>query len=163
MAYISGKETPAEIIIIAYGMEDGLRAFYEKMIEETEHQKISELFGKLAKIEVAHKKRLLRLYGEYRQGETDLHSFEDEESEKVMEGGLTVDEFISNNRSALETTVDVLAMAMTLEAQALDLYMRYAHRSEHHETREILFRTSEEEKTHLREIGSLLDKEFQKS
>ena len=47
---------------------------------------------------------------------------------------------------------------MTLEAQAMDLYMRYAQRSEDPEVKNLLFDMANEEKAHLKSLGDLLDK-----
>jgi rubrerythrin len=44
-----------------------------------------------------------------------------------------------------------------LETQALDLYLRFAHRSDQPQTREILFTRAGEEKAHLASLGRLLE------
>ncbi len=45
---------------------------------------------------------------------------------------------------------------MMLEAQAMDLYMRYAERSEDQQVKDILFKLADEEKAHLKSLGDLL-------
>jgi rubrerythrin len=57
-----------------------------------------------------------------------------------------------------KTAARVLDFAMTLEAQAMDLYMRYAQRSEDPEVKNLLFDMANEEKAHLKSLGDLLDK-----
>jgi len=47
---------------------------------------------------------------------------------------------------------------MMLEAQGMDLYLRYAERSENTRVREILFGMAEDEKAHLKSLGNLLEK-----
>jgi rubrerythrin len=47
---------------------------------------------------------------------------------------------------------------MMLEAQAMDLYMRYAEKSEDSEVKKVLFKMANEEKAHLKSLGDLLDK-----
>ena len=64
MALINGEETPSEILMIAYGLEEGLRSFYAQMASQSEDRTINELFTKLSNLEVAHKNRLFRLYSE---------------------------------------------------------------------------------------------------
>ena len=44
-------------------------------------------------------------------------------------------------------------MAMMLEAQALDLYLRTSHRCEERETKEVLHTFADEEKKHLTMLG----------
>jgi len=57
----------------------------------------------------------------------------------------------------LKSPGDVLETALTLETQALDLYLRFAGRMEDPETKQVLFRLGDEEKTHLAALGRLLD------
>ena len=49
-------------------------------------------------------------------------------------------------------------LAMMLEAQAMDLYMRYAGKSEDQQVKEILYKMADEEKAHLTSLGQLLAK-----
>ena len=70
-------------------------------------------------------------------------------------GGLTTEEFIAENRSAMKTVSDILDVAMMLEAQALDLYMRYSQKTKEPESKETLYNIAEEEKAHLDALGHL--------
>jgi rubrerythrin len=45
---------------------------------------------------------------------------------------------------------------MMLETQSLDLYLRFAEKSNNRETKEVLFKIAEEEKEHLAALGNLL-------
>ncbi len=76
-----------------------------------------------------------------------------------MGGGLTTEEFINQYRPVLETVKGVLTMAIIVETQALDLYMRYAERMRDEKSKAILYDIAEEEKVHLKELGKLLDKQ----
>jgi rubrerythrin len=51
-----------------------------------------------------------------------------------------------------------LDAAMMFEAQALDLYMRCAERSEDGDRARILHELAEQEKSHLRVLGRLMDR-----
>jgi rubrerythrin len=73
-----------------------------------------------------------------------------------MEGGFTADDFNAHNRSALTTTEGVLSLAMMLEAQAMDLYLRYADRRVDSQAKKILCQIADEEKAHLHSQGALL-------
>ena len=57
-----------------------------------------------------------------------------------------------------KTAARVLEFAMMLEAQAMDLYMRYAEASKESEVKNLLFDMANEEKAHLKSLGELLDK-----
>ena len=56
------------------------------------------------------------------------------------------------------TTVEnLLSLAMMLEAQALDLYTRYAQKVEDVQSRSVLHDIAEDEKGHLTALGSLME------
>ena len=158
LALVRGDETPAEIIVLAYGMEEGLRGFYAAMISEVNDQEVAVTFTKLAEIEVRHKDTLFRLHRELDPSVPDVETFEAKIVGKLMEGGLTTEEFLDKNRPAMQTVPDVLSVAMMIETQALDLYLRYSDKIENEKTKEVLWRIGDEEKAHLEVLGSLMEK-----
>ena len=158
MAFLRGDESLPEIIVLAYGMEEGLGGFYRAMALETSREDVKAMFEKLAAIERRHKQRLFELYQRRETSVTDVGAFEAQILSKAMEGGLTTEEFMAAYRTALETVPAVLDLAMTIEAQALDLYLRYSERSTDPETRNLLRGIADEEKSHLAALGDLMDK-----
>ena len=76
---------------------------------------------------------------------------------KAVEGGLTTDEYMQMFRPDLESAVDVISLAMSIEAQALDLYTRAAGRSENQRSQGALKKIAEEERVHLKQLGALMD------
>jgi sulfur-carrier protein adenylyltransferase/sulfurtransferase len=74
-----------------------------------------------------------------------------------MEGGFTTPEFLEQNRPAMKTIPGVLDIAMMLETQALDLYMRYSQRIDDDNSKKVLYDIAEEEKAHLGSLGRLLE------
>ncbi len=157
MGLLSGEESPEEIVVIAYGMEQGLGDFYSAMAEEVDEPDVTKLFIKLAGIEEEHKQRLLKVYISIDQSISDKDSFESRVVSSTMEGGFTTEEFLENNRDALKTVPDVINIAMMLETQALDLYLRYSQRVTGDRSKNVLFEIAEEEKAHLRTLGRLMD------
>lgn len=160
MAFVTGNETPTEIIPIAYGMEEGLRVFYMEMSSKVDDKTLSDLFRKLADMEAHHKDRLFRAYKSLDPNASDLQAFETQILKKSMEGGLTMDEFLAANHPALQTPEDIINMAMSLETQSLDLYLRYSQKSEDPQTKEVLYKLGDEEKAHLSSLGEMLEKLF---
>ena len=75
----------------------------------------------------------------------------------TLEGGFKMQEFLEKNESYLDTVPHVLDLAMMLETQALDLYLRLARRCSQAPTREVLFSIAQEEKAHLASLGRLLE------
>ena len=63
-------------------------------------------------------------------GSQDLESFEASIVPDTLEGGFDAKEFLETNKAHLQTVPQVLDLAMMLETQALDLYLRFADRCE---------------------------------
>lgn len=159
MLFLKGDESAEDIIVLAYGMEEGLRKFYISMAEKFKGQESADTLGKLASIEDTHKQKLLEIYKRLDTSVKDRETFELKIVSQAMEGGLTTEEFINQYRPVLETVRGVLTMAITVETQALDLYMRYAERMRDEKSKTVLYNIAEEEKIHLKELGKLLDKQ----
>jgi len=158
MVSVTGSETAAEIVMLAFGQEEGLRSFYAAMALETTDHEVADLFLKLANIEDGHKERLFSLHKTLDpSASADRSVFEATVADKAMEGGLTGEEFLEQNRPAMQTAEDVLSMAMMIETQALDLYLRYMGKSGREEAKKVLAEIAEEEKSHLKELGRLMD------
>jgi len=154
---VKGDESPAAIIVLAYGMEKALQLFYETLKQQSPDQELQELFGKLAQVEVRHEQRLFEVYGRVASGGQDLATFEATVVPQTLEGGFNADEFLAANKSHLQTVVQVLDLAMMLETQALDLYLRFAERSDQPQTKEVLYALAGEEKAHLASLGRLME------
>ena len=159
---VRGDETPAEIITLAYGMEKALQLFYETLQQQSPDQAIQDLFGKLARVEGGHAQRLFEVYAQVEPGGQDLQAFEAGVVPRTLEGGFDAQEFLETNQSHLQTAPQVLDLAMMLETQALDLYLRFADRCSQAQTKEVLFTLAEEEKAHLASLGRLLEEKLRK-
>ena len=157
MVLLTGHETSEEVIILAYGLETGLKDFYTRINETTDDSDVSELLGKLAKIEDNHRQRLFNLYASLVPGTVDQQSIETSAESGILEGGFETDTFIEQNRPAMQTSVGVLDVAMMLEIQAMDLYMRYAEKSFDDQAKQIFFDLANEEKAHLKRLGDLMN------
>ncbi|MBW2343382.1 MAG: sulfurtransferase, partial [Deltaproteobacteria bacterium] len=110
-----------------------------------------------AKIEENHKQRLFELYSTLDPTVTDREAFEGNIVSDMMEGGFTTEEFLEQNRDSMKTVPDVLSIAMMLETQALDLYMRYSEKAKDEKSKTVLYDIAEEEKAHLASLGRLME------
>jgi rubrerythrin len=156
MELLRGDETPGEITSFAYGMETALGRFYAVMSERTEDEELGELFSKLATIEQRHKEMVYSLYRSVEASGLDMPSFESRVRSQVMEGGFDIEAFLKENEPLMKTVPDALNVAMMIETQAMDLYLRYADSSEEVSTKEVLFKIADEEKAHLSLLGRLM-------
>src|SRR5512137_1093494 len=62
MTPLRGNETPQEVIVLAYGMEQGLADFYSRVSAMTHDSEAKKIIGKLVQIEEKHKDKLFALY-----------------------------------------------------------------------------------------------------
>lgn len=150
---------PERIIPLAYGLEEGLRSFYDAMSSLVKGEQVVSLFQTLASIEVKHKQQLYNLYTEHSSSVPDKKTFEEDIVARILEGGFTTEEYIAKNQAVIKTVQDVIELAMTIETQALDLYSRLAERSEVESTRKIFYSLVDAEKAHLKNLGELFDRE----
>lgn len=154
---LMGDESPLEVIAFAYGMEQGLGEFYSSAAGMIEDKDVAGLLRKLARIEEKHKQKLLDLYMTQNTTGRGSEAFEAEIMNEMMEGGFTTKEFLEKNRPVMETTADILSLAMMLETQALDLYLRYSQKAEDEESRRVLYGIAEDEKAHLAALGDMME------
>lgn len=161
LEWFAGKESVADMLVAAYGLEAGLRDFYLSMVEKVRRQEIQDLFRKLSDIERIHQDRVFREYLEISGETVDRETFENEWVVEAMEGGLTTEEYLRMVRPDWDSAADILSLAMSIEAQALDLYSRAAEESPSAPGKEALKRIAEEERMHLRQLGRLLDEVVQ--
>jgi len=152
-----GSETLEEILKVAYSLEMGLREFYLSMQDKVEGREVKGLFGRLAEIEVHHEQRILDEYNQATGAALSREEFESQVTVRAMEGGLTTEEYTALFQPDWNSVQDILGMAMTIEAQAMDLYMRTADTCAG-SSKEALLRIADEEKTHLRLLGEMADK-----
>ena len=157
MAALTGDESPVEVIALAYGMEQGLGEFYTSAAHMVGDKDVVGLLRKLARIEENHKENLFDIYTTLNTGKQGRETFEAGAMSDMMEGGFTTDDFLEKNRPAMETTADILNLAMMLETQALDLYLRYSRKAEDEKSREVLNRIAEDEKAHLAALGHMME------
>ena len=150
-------------LLVAYSMEQGLRDFYLTLMDRVTNEKAKALFKKLADIEINHKHRIFEEYRRIDNSKTTLEAFEADLLPDILEGGMTTDEYLALYNPDLESSVEVISLAMAIEAQALDLYHRAAQIAEDDENIAVLLRIAAEERVHLNELGKLLDNQGESS
>lgn len=153
----SDMENPCDVLKIAYSLEQGLREFYLGMEKESERKEVKSLFATLAEIEIKHQEEILAAYGEYCTEPVDRQTFELEVEAHAMEGGLSTEEYLDLFDPDLSSEKDVISLAMSIEAQAHDLYMRLGARLENIQAKEAVNKIANDEKKHLESLGRLMD------
>jgi len=156
---LTGKESIEETLVAAYSLEAGLCDFYLSMIEKVRQKDIQNLFQKLASIEIVHQDRIFNEYLQVSEKQVNREAFDNDLVINAVEGGLTTDEYIQMFQPDWESAVDILSLAMSIEAQALDLYIRASEKSSDGQIREAMKKIAEEERAHLEQLGNLMDEQ----
>ncbi len=156
LALFSNPDSAEDILKTAYSLEEGLQDFYLRTMQEVSQPEVIKLFRKLADIEDIHKEKLFEEYTRL-TGNEDLVAFEKELQQNNLEGGMTTEEYLDRFKPDLNNEIDVISLAMSIEAQALDLYTRAGRQTKDDDNRKMLERIAAEEKYHLEQLGSLLD------
>lgn len=157
----TGSESLKDLIVVAYGLESGLLELYESMQSKVDNQEVLELFQKLARIERTHKGRLFQEYQKLDHADiADEKDFEQQIVIQALEGGLSTEEMMNRMQPAQDLVHKILDLAMSIEAQAWDLYQRAADRQQDKEGRLLLGQLVDEEKSHLLQLGRLLERHY---
>jgi rubrerythrin len=157
LALFDGTESPEDTLMIAYSLEAGLRDFYLSMTKKVQAVPVRDLFLKLSDIEIKHQDRLFDEYLLVSGKNVDRESFDSEIAVPAVEGGLTTDEYIAMFKPDLESPGDVISLAMSIEAQALDLYTRASEKGGDKQSKSVLQKIAQEERTHLEQLGNLFN------
>jgi rubrerythrin len=157
LALLTGKESIEETLVAAYSLEAGLRDFYLSMIAKVQLQDIKDLFRKLSDIETLHQDRIFNEYLQVSGKTVSRETFDKDVVVNAVEGGMTTDEYVQMYQPDWESAVDIISLAMSIEAQALDLYTRASERSADPRSKEALHKIAEEERVHLEQLGKLMD------
>jgi len=157
LEFVRGGETPAEIVRMAYGMEAGLKRFHEEVLARTDEEKLADLLKSLIRAEEKHMETVLRLAASENVSQEVLAEIKGESGGEIMEGGGSVGEFLTANERYLHSVPGFMELAMMVETQALDLYLRMAAQCANEATRNVLLAISEEEKGHLGMLGRYMD------
>ncbi len=158
LAWLRGDETAPELVVLAYGLEGGLAEFYTAQARAHTEEAVVRLLEDLAAVERRHQERLARLFDSLNGAATDRAALAEEAEAAAVEGGWTTAEFVALFGAAFTSPAKVLEVAMAVEAQALDLYLRCVEVSAAAETQSVLHDLAAEEKGHLAALGGLLEK-----
>lgn len=150
----TGAESPEAVLKIAYSLEEGLRDFYLTMAGQADLAEVKQLFEKLSDIEIKHQDAIINAYRALGH-ETDRETFSGQV--KAMEGGLTTREYLDLFQPDLSSPKEVVSLAMSIEAQALDLYYRAGTGFENPDARAATLKIADEEKVHLESLGKLME------
>jgi rubrerythrin len=160
MDLLEGVRYAVDILPIALALEEGARIYYDGVGTLLADAEAGELFAALVEAEEGHKGKLVEacrvmmpdVRCEIPAGEEGLKGF--------MEGAVRIDEALDWARSRKGHPAEILDLAMQLEANSLDFYLKVAGRSEFTPVRDTLNKLIADEKSHLKWLGALLEKKI---
>lgn len=161
LKFVRGDETPEEIVKLAYRMEEGLKKFHEAVRSRTDDPVFSDLLSGLIKAEESHERTLLGLLPTEEEREMVLKALSENADKDLMEGGMNIADFMKENEKFLQSVSGYLELAMMIETQALDLYLRMANECANAETKNVLLHIGDEEKAHLSLLAGALEEKWQ--
>ena len=157
MQYWQGRETPEQILALAFAMERELGAFYQELADSAADPELKATFARLAGFEDKHKLVVYHLYKTLFPQSGGIEDLAAKATFKALEGGRSAKEIMGESQG-FDSARDALDMAMGIEAQALDLYMRYAEAAADAQARQTLHELAKEERGHLKALATLMDR-----
>lgn len=157
LALFEGVASVENALAVAYSLEAGLKDFYDTMADKVNDEAAGQLFQQLSQIEVKHQDRILKLYTEITGKSVTRRTFEARQVPEVLEGGLTTEEYANLLMPSTDTVSEIIELAMSIEAQALDLYLRASQKTLTQAGKNALMQIANEEKTHLARLGRLME------
>jgi sulfur-carrier protein adenylyltransferase/sulfurtransferase len=157
LALFDGVTSVENALAVAYSLEAGLKDFYESMATKVDSDPVRQLFHQLSQIEVKHQARILSQYNEVTGSALTPENFEAGQVSQVLEGGLTTEEYANLLMPSYDTAADIIELAMSIEAQALDLYLRASAKAADENVKIALIQIADEEKNHLARLGRLME------
>jgi rubrerythrin len=153
----SGQESPRDILLVALGMEAGLGAFYTRLATGSQDALTRETCLRLAGFEQRHLEHIHGLYRKASGDATELDALLAGAS-PALEGGLPENAFLEQLGGTPESAREALELAVSVEAQAFDLYTRLSRRAQDLESSSVLANLAREEKGHLGTVSTLLER-----
>ena len=157
LGLISGDESPARALAVAHGMESGLGDVYRKLAAKLEDEPTAELLTQLAQVENAHKQKVLDMFEAAGPNEDERKYLDELAGSGLVEGGYEMEALLAKHADAKLDSEDVLDMAMTIESQAMDLYMRLAGAFKDKAAQDAMHELSDDELKHLDSLAKLRD------
>lgn len=156
LAYFSHAARAEEMISLSFALEEGNRVFYERISEDVKEEEAASIFRSLGQAEERHKETLRELHARVSGKGGDPAHPEGMETGRYLEGGALLQETLEWTKG--KTLEKILELAIAMEANALDRYIKMGRAVAEERSREIFLSLSREERKHLERMTPLLDR-----
>jgi len=160
MAYFEPAKKTGELIALAWYLEEGSRKFYAEMARREKDPEAVGLLNELVDDEERHKTSLFQLQ-QTLSGRKSDPAFPGsligiKPGVEYLEGGMLLSEALEWVRG--KEVREVLDLSVSLEVNAVDLYIKMERKVQEKEARQVFQILSNQEKIHLERLSSLLEK-----
>jgi rubrerythrin len=155
----SGEESLEQTLVLAYGLEMGLERFYRQAAAQAAEGPTRALLTELAGLERGHQARVWALYASQAPAPMAQATLAARAKDSIMEDGQDVARALTALVPGDLSPTALLELAMALETQALDLYLRLARQARQAEAGLALVQLAQEEKAHLAALATRLEPE----
>ena len=160
MAHFEPAKRPEELIALAWMLEEGSCKFYKEMGIREKSPEAVAFFQCLWGDEEKHKSSLFGIYQRLSGKDSDpgfpqaLVSLES--GDDYLEGGIGLKKALEWSRG--KGLRDILEFSMSLEVNAIDLYIKMERRVDGKEAKEVFLALSNQERNHLKRLSAALEK-----
>lgn len=144
MAWFPEAASSMDLVTLAWLLEDGSRRFYSEVPSLLHDKDAAGLFAQLVIAEEHHQTALSELYRTMKGADDRMPA---ESGEDFMEGGVKVSEALSWIKG--RSVTDVLELAMGLETNSYDLYIKMARKMSDENSKKLFSTLALAEKDHL--------------
>jgi len=156
LSYFSPASRPEELISLSFALEEGNRVFYESISQDLKEEGAASIFRAMGQAEERHKETLRELHARVSGKGGDPAHPEGMEAGGFLEGGTPLRETLEWAKG--KTMQEILELAIAMEANALDRYIKMGRAVADERSREVFLALSREEQKHLERMTSLLDR-----
>ena len=156
LAYFSAASRPEELIALSFALEEGNRVFYDRISRDLKEEDAASIFRSMGQAEERHKETLRELRARISGKAGDPPLPEGMEAGGFLEGGAPLQDTLAWAKG--KTLGEILEVAVAMEANALDRYIKMGRAVADEPSREVFLTLAREERAHLERMASLLDR-----
>jgi rubrerythrin len=153
IAFFEPGADAADMAALAWALEENTRLFYTSLAGMRPGTSEADLFMKLVDAEEHHKDTLAAMHRGL--SSESIERFHSKQVGPVLEGGMLMEEALAWAED--KPVRKILAVAMGLEANAYDRYLKMMDVSDSEDKKEVFRTISKEEKGHLNRLAALID------
>jgi rubrerythrin len=159
MFLLAGVTSDGDLLRLAGELEEGARRFYEVIRDILPDEASKGVFQSLAVAEEGHRRQLLAACRKFFPDAACDTPPAGKDAPTYTEGAFRLDDLTAWCREPGREPFAILELAMQVEANSLDFYLKLLAAPEYSSLGKVLEPLVADEKKHLEKLGSLLERE----